>query len=458
MLPLRLGNNLTKNTGNLQMHIGFDDTDSTKHGCTTYVAALLVERLEQLGVTFLDYPRLVRLNPNVPWKTRGNGALCLTLQTDPELEADIKECTIDLVEEHSDLNSKGTNPGIVFLTANAVPTEIAAFAKKAETEIVTLKEALNLIRTFHAEALGYNTRRGIIGALAAIGEPLTADHTYELIAYRTKENLGTKRRVNEVSISQMDNALQPYTFNNVDLETKRVVITPRGPDPILFGIRGETAQTVKQAFGMVEALEPVERWVIFRSNQGTDMHLKPVSSLSQAQPYSSVVAKGTVSRAPEVVPVRHVIFGMKDSTAEVDCAAYEPTGELRKIARELVVGDEIKVCGAVRKPHADKPLTLNLEKIDVLKLATKTEPQNPLCPNCGKRLKSMGKNQGFRCEKCKSRFQTLQKAQVAKQRCLQTGLYVTSTRSQRHLTKPLRRYGLEKHGANGVELLAGWHS
>lgn len=64
------------------MHIGLDDTDSTRKGCTTYVAALLVEKLQKLGANFIDYPSLIRLNPNVPWKTRGNGALCLRIQYD----------------------------------------------------------------------------------------------------------------------------------------------------------------------------------------------------------------------------------------------------------------------------------------------------------------------------------------------------------------------------------------
>ena len=68
------------------MHIGLDDTDSTRNGCTTYIAALLVEQLEHLHVKFIDYPNLVRLNPNVPWKTRGNGALCLRFEFDEELE------------------------------------------------------------------------------------------------------------------------------------------------------------------------------------------------------------------------------------------------------------------------------------------------------------------------------------------------------------------------------------
>jgi len=445
-------------TGKQQMHIGFDDTDSTRQGCTTYVAALLLEQLEKRGVTFLDYPSLVRLNPNVPWKTRGNGALCIRIQYDQELEEKITDCTVRLVEEHSDLDWKGTDPGIVFLKTTEIPPEITAFAKNAETSIVTLKEALKLIRKFHAEAFGYNTQRGIIGALAAIGETLQQDHTFELIAYRKPENLGTKRRVNEESIFQMDQKLQPYTFNNVDSEARRVIITPRGPDPILFGIRGETAETVKQAFGMVKPLEPVERWVIFRSNQGTDMHLKRIATLSDAQPYSSIIAKGTVSRNPEIFPVRHVIFAIQDQTTQVDCAAYEPTGALRKIARELLVGDEIEVYGAVRKPHAGKPLTLNLEKIRVLKLAAKTQLQNPSCPNCGKNLKSMGKNQGFRCEKCKTKYPNVTKSEVTQERDLKTGLYVTSTRSQRHLTKPIRRYGLEKLGEPAPKLIDEWHS
>src|SRR4030067_312331 len=175
----------------LRMHLGLDDTDSARNGCTTYIVALLVEKLEKLKVKFLDYPNLVRLNPNVPWKTRGNGALCLRFEYDEEIEG---------------------------------------------------------------EALGYNTCRGIIGALAAIGENLEGDHTYELIAYRTPENRGAKRKVDVASIFEMDKLTQPYTFNNVDLEKRRVIITPRGPDPILLGIRGEKPEIVRKAFAIVKPL------------------------------------------------------------------------------------------------------------------------------------------------------------------------------------------------------------
>jgi len=442
----------------LRIHIGVDDTDSARAGCTTYIVAVLVERLERLGATFFDYPRLVRLNPNVPWKTRGNGALSLRVECEEDLKTEVKDTVVSTVKEMSDLNAKGTDPGIVFLCRSEVPEQIAAFAEKTITDIVTLSEAKKLIVEFGANALGFNTCRGIIGALAAIGKTFYNDHTYELIAYRARGNLGTKRRVENSSILQMDLLTKPFTFNNVDLEKRRVIITPRGPDPILFGIRGESPEIVRKAFELVKPLETVERWVIFRTNQGTDAHLVQPSNLSALKPYTSIVARATVSRNPRVVPLRHVIFSVKDDSGEVDCAAYEPTGDLRKMASALTLGDVLEICGAVRRRADKKVLTVNLEKINVLSLSPKAKLENPVCPKCGKRLESMGKGQGFRCKKCGAKFKQAQKVEIVEPRKLKTGLYITATRSQRHLTKPLRRYGLEKNGLEAQPMISEWHS
>jgi tRNA(Ile2)-agmatinylcytidine synthase len=428
------------------MHIGLDDTDSIKNGCTTYLAALLIEKLLQIPVQFIDYPALIRLNPNIPWKTRGNAALCLRFQHQTQLTNNIKQSVLSIWERHSQINNKKTNPGIVFYQNRIIPKELTTFSHQTETGIVTLNQAVKLIRKIGVEALGYNNCRGIIGALAAIGETLTNDYTYELIAYRIPKNWGTKRLVDRESIFNMDQILQPYVFNNIDKEKKRVLITPRGPDPILFGIRGETANIVKQALELVKPLEPIERWVIFRSNQGTDAHLTCVNSINELEHGRSVILNGIVSSNPKIVPVRHVIFSIKDSTGEIDCAAYEPTGELRRIAQELVVGDCIEAAGAVCKATKTKSLTINLEKIKVLFLNQKILQQNPLCTTCQKRLKSMGKHQGFRCEKCSKKFPYLKKQDTILPRTLKLGLYITSTHSQRHLTKPKRRFGQEKHG------------
>ena len=75
------------------LSIGFDDTDSPKGMCTTYLGSKLVRLLQKQNVEFLDYPRLVRFNPNIPWKTRGNGAVGLKIKTsDPKK---IKKKVID---------------------------------------------------------------------------------------------------------------------------------------------------------------------------------------------------------------------------------------------------------------------------------------------------------------------------------------------------------------------------
>ncbi len=438
----------------VKLHIGFDDTDSPNGGCTTYIAAILVEKLSSMGVSFTDYPSLIRLNPNVPWKTRGNGALCLRLICAENSVDRIKETVIDTVEANSELGYGGTDPGIVFIFED-VPQEIRDFAKKAEQSMLTIDEALELARSVNAEAVGFKKGRGIIGALAAIGEDLDGDHTFEIISYRTPENRDKPRCVQASSVKTMDTK-SPLTFNNVDPETGRVLITPRGPDPILCGIRGETPEAVKQAYEMVIIDEPVERWMIFRTNQGTDAHLRKVSAVREIQPYNPVVAQGVVSKEPRVIQGGHVIFSIKDETGEVDCAAYEPTVTLCKVSRKLIAGDDVKVFGGVRPSSLEHQLTINLEKMRVLKLVPRISFANPSCPECTKRMKSMGKNQDFRCDKCGFRSSELKKLEVKEERGLERGLYITSPRSQRHLTKPHYRYGKEKAGAS-KEMIENWH-
>ncbi len=439
----------------VKMHIGFDDTDSPRMGCTTYIAALLVEKLLKMGASFIDYPNLIRLNPNVPWKTRGNGALCLRITCPKTIIEEVMETVVDKIEENADLEYSGTDPGAVFLFGE-VPEKVKAFAKSTIQGIVKMKEALKLIKKFRCEAVGFKHGRGIIGGLAAIGETLEEDYTFEIIAYRKPENRGKPRMVEAASILEMNEKTQPQTFNNVDFETGRILITPRGLDPILYGIRGETPEIVKKAHSLVRSLEEIERWVIFRTNHGTDAHLRKVKSISEVQPFNPVIVEGFVDTQPRVITGSHVIFSVTDESGCVDCAAYEPTGNLRKVAKSLIVGDFVEAYGGVRPASMKHPMTINLEKIRIIKLAPKIVFHNPLCPKCGKRMKSMGKDKGFRCDKCGFRSSNLNKIALEGERSLKEGLYVTPPRSQRHLTKPLCRYGKEK-SETPKGMVESWH-
>ena len=63
------------------VHIGIDDTDSPAGLCTTYLGTLLTYFiLEEKEFRLIDYPQLIRLNPNVPFKTRGNGSVCIRVE------------------------------------------------------------------------------------------------------------------------------------------------------------------------------------------------------------------------------------------------------------------------------------------------------------------------------------------------------------------------------------------
>ncbi|MBU4139451.1 MAG: hypothetical protein KJ729_05885, partial [Euryarchaeota archaeon] len=82
-----------------QMIIGLDDTDSKEGMCTTYLAAVLIEKLASFG-RIQGYPLLIRLNPNIIYKTRGNAAMAIPIELNRGEDAEtVMKMVIDLVEE-----------------------------------------------------------------------------------------------------------------------------------------------------------------------------------------------------------------------------------------------------------------------------------------------------------------------------------------------------------------------
>jgi len=426
-----------------KVHIGIDDTDSPRRGCTTYTGALIVEELLKLNIKFIDYPNLIRLNPNIPWKTRGNGAVSIRVQVSEELKEKVIDKAIRKVIESADLHHSKTSPAIAVLIGE-VPKKLRKFSEKAQQTLVTTSEARRLVGELGIKAWTFKSEIGLVGALAAIGETLeNKDYTYELLAYRKPENWGKPRKVDPKSVIEMDKAFRGETFNNIDPETGRILITPRGPDPVLLGIRGENPEILVKAFKMLRIGEPVDRWIIYRTNQGTDAHLKRISKISQVKPYDSVIVRGTVVEKPIILTGGHVILKISDETSTIDCAVYKPTGQLTKIARQLEPGDLIEVYGGA-KITVNSKLTINVEKLAIIKLTTIIEQRNPKCPKCGKTMKSAGRNKGYKCPKCKYQSKNLTKQIAVKPRKILEAIYLPPPRAHRHLTKPLMRIGREK--------------
>ena len=124
----------------MHLHIGLDDTDSTNGGCTTYIAARLVERLIEVDAKFIDYPNIIRLNPNIPYKTRGNAAVALRLEMPNSMYESIRHIVLDEVEKESRIGEENADPAAVFLKGDPIRS-VRELARRALCELVPVADA-----------------------------------------------------------------------------------------------------------------------------------------------------------------------------------------------------------------------------------------------------------------------------------------------------------------------------
>jgi tRNA(Ile2)-agmatinylcytidine synthase len=405
---------------NIDMLIGVDDTDSPQGMCTTYLGAVLARRLIREHMQVRE-ARLVRLNPNVTFKTRGNAAVALDVTGDADRAFEIACAT---VEEFADFSCDNTNPGVVVVEQ---PMD-CGFYWRAVRDFCEINDAVTILDATGARYRGYKNRRGLIGATAAVASELP-DATYEILVYRQPVHWGTPRKVDKKSLSAAQKATFPHTWDTVDEENDVVVCVPHTPDPVLFGIRGESPSWVMVARSMIASEKPAieQIWI---TNQGTDAHLLngKTGSLSEGLSYR---VRGTVAGAPGTGKGGHVSFTIRKGHHDVRCMAYEPTKGFRNLVRQLVQNDAVIGVGSYKKG------SINLEKIQVCSLARAMNVRPPVCPACKKRMTSDGRQKGYKCKKCGARSAEPEVQEIP--RVLSMGWYEVPPTARRHLAKPLCR-------------------
>ena len=432
--------------------IGLDDTDSRTQGmCTTYLATRIADAIVDAGGG-ITRTLLVRLNPAVEHKTRGNAALAIHTDLPAQQATTIAVDRIDSLAIDADAR---TSPGLVVADDDpvAVPDAVADIAERAVRDHLSLTTAVNV-----ADEAGYEHRgwagksdvvgRGRIGALAAVGAWAAFEEwTYEHIAYREFERCGSPREVALESVFTAADRGYPTVWDTVDHTEDQAVCVPHAPGPILYGIRGDTPDAVSRVADAIES-EPVARERCFVTNQGTDLHLQP-GTPGSLQTGTSYRVDGTVTEPPATEEGGHVFFtldheiaGDTDSrasageaaTGAVDCVAFEPTKRFRDRVRALRTGDRLTVCGEYSEG------TIKLEKFAVRKRC-RTERVTPTCDSCGRQMKSAGSGQGYRCRDCG----TSAPGKVTRQldRELDRGWYEVPPCARRHIAKPLVRGGFD---------------
>jgi tRNA(Ile2)-agmatinylcytidine synthase len=414
------------------LHIGIDDTDSPKGMCTTFLAYKIIKRLKKENVDFLDFPNLVRFNPNIPWKTRGNGAVGFKISTSNPKK--IKNLVKKFVEQYSDVKN-GANPGLVFCQDENIPDEFLKLSSDAMWKLIHRNEAKKILSKYNLDFFYLGNGQGLVGATSVIGYNFE-DETYELLSYRKSSQFGKKRFLDKSKVKEMQEKTYPNTFNSFDSKKNKVLLMPHGPDPVFYGVRGEDSKTLISASKMLQPKEKLDGYMIFKSNQGTGDHLKNEIDVNDFLPYTSGKLEGIVNSKPTVTKGGHVFFSIIVKNIKIHCAVYKPT-QITEIAKELIIGDILKVGGGIRKATKTYPRTLNLEFIEILKLEKKSKLVNPFCQKCKKHMKSKGKNQGFQCVRCKNT--SIHKNRQFITRSVKEQIYIPDVSAHRHLTKPIQR-------------------
>lgn len=431
------------------MYVAVDDTDSTEGSCTTFLATEFIRELSDLDL--IGNPRLVRLNPAVPWKTRGNGSLIMRFGKglgekrkigniggrdifcydrasgwEPDMDGTLKRL-IPLVDaNHED----SADPGVVV----SLKKPSQSFYWGGVRTIMDRGDVENELRRIGAMKYELGCGRGIIGCTCGMAwRP--SDSTYELLTYRPRARWGTDRIFEPDTIREAEHEITS-SFNSWEDRAGKVAMVPATHCPIMYGFRADDPDDLIRGLMMIKT-EPIDRWMIFLTNQGTDDHI--IRDPPVLVPNQSYHIEGIVAKAADHIRGGHLFFDIDTKYGRLSCGVYEPSKEFRYVFDNLVVGDRIGVMGELR----EEPRTLNVEKMQAISLAKDVrKSSNPVCPLCGRTMESVGKGQGFRCRKCRTKAS--EPICYENVRSIVPGWYEPPTSSRRHLSKPLKRMGLEQ--------------
>ena len=101
-----------------------------------------------LSASLKDYPLLVRLNPNIKYKTRGNAALAIDIElNDRNASQKVMELVIDTVERMAVFSEENTNPGIVFIEnpTQSMKNDLSGFSMRAVRDVLEIREAKEIL-------------------------------------------------------------------------------------------------------------------------------------------------------------------------------------------------------------------------------------------------------------------------------------------------------------------------
>ena len=145
--------------------IGVDDTDTPEHGATFALTLSLLDLLASLEGVHRIAHNVGFLYPGVPGITAGNAVSYVELGVKPELAGAIVDAAIEYVRAQT----KSDNTGMAVKTGFRHCPALERFTQRARSGIVTVDEAVAVAEQCDVATHAITGRRGIIGAVAALG-------------------------------------------------------------------------------------------------------------------------------------------------------------------------------------------------------------------------------------------------------------------------------------------------
>ncbi len=415
--------------------ISIDDIDSDRGGCTTYTLVKIIASLKRNDSRFkiLGFPRLVRLNPNVPYKTRGNGALYVKFES--LLTQDIiLSIAKNVIEE--DIKNYGeksqSQPTLIIASGEIQPNE--RYYNDSLTKFLLNVDDSLIQKNYLIWPNKKN--RSLVGTLAALHANFSDDCSYELLVYRTPAQYGKTRIIDQKQLKSLQSEFKDSLFSNYDPIEERELIAPSGSDPIYFGLRGENPDLLKKIMSQLKLNEKIQSSMIFQSNQGTGIHLEHVNNdLQEFSVFSSLIM---IRTEPLSHKGGYVTFRGWDqySNNSLKFIAFEPTKTFPKLFSNLIPGDLIMIHGSVKPSTSEN--TISVDEVCIIKLVDKMILSAPYCPNCKHRTTKAGWKKGYKCKTCS--FATRNPNVLNEPReNVPLGHYLPVKSAQRHLTRPRER-------------------
>lgn len=444
------------------IRIGMDNVDSYWGGCTTHFSYLITKRIYELGGWLVDYPKLIRLNPDIPWKTRGNGCVCLeTMIKKDKIYKFTEWCEETLLTymDQVDGYSVKNQPAVVITNGELMCDKdfemLHDFYSKALCSVVSVDKALEVIENIKDKIIflchPYGLR-GLIGALSALGNMLINDYTYELLIYRRLDERDRDRLKNFSSNIIELLTEDEDTFAHIDPENNKILITPTGPDPVVAGIRGNKLSAIFSVFRRIKKYLDYSGWMVFVTNQGTNANL--LSSGKDNDYYQQIFRKFTLL-TKLWLRGGHLFITGESGNEKFAINFYYESGRIRTILDKSLNDRILKLfIGGGVKPNKKGHEISKVINPQLIVISNTTmdymERERPICPKCKVTLKSGGMGKLYKCKKCG--YNVVDVEVEVHRKITIPNILLPPYRSILHISKPLKRMGREKrHRFYGIK-------